>query len=409
MLSIYFPTKVLLFPHLNKSNLHIPPKNYNFAAYFHTGCMNTTKVAYLLGSLNRGGTETLLLDVFRNAPSSNFPFIGIHRKNGTLQADFQATSVPLFCCAPRPFRFITYLVRLRHLLRSQDVTIAHAQQYIDAIYARLATVGTNIRVIQTFHGFDTDCSRTQRCLIRLSMRLSHTVCFVSNAQRNYYIQQYPLLCRKNTHVIYNGIDFSKLDTNDDPNPALPQKINPAKRGMKLAMVGNFVSGRSQNSLLQFLLRLHNDNRPFDFYFVGKRNASEPWRYDDCLAFCQQHQLDEVHFLGSRSDVPAILHQLDAFLYATDHDTFGIAVVEAIAAGLTVFVNDHEVMKEVTNNGSWAVLYHTNDTNDLYAHFLRFVDNQHAYRQQAERNARAIRDYYSISNHLNQLRQLYAEQ
>lgn len=35
------------------------------------------KVAYLLGSLSRGGTETLLLDVFRNADKADFEFIGV--------------------------------------------------------------------------------------------------------------------------------------------------------------------------------------------------------------------------------------------------------------------------------------------------------------------------------------------
>ena len=35
------------------------------------------KVSCLLGSLSRGGTETLLLDVFRNADKADFEFIGV--------------------------------------------------------------------------------------------------------------------------------------------------------------------------------------------------------------------------------------------------------------------------------------------------------------------------------------------
>lgn len=61
-------------------------------------------------------------------------------------------------------------------------------------------------------------------------------------------------------------------------------------------------------------------------------------------------MDKVHFMGPRSDVPELLASWDAFLYSTDHDTFGIAVVEAIAAGLPTFVNDWEVMKlQITAN------------------------------------------------------------
>ena len=114
----------------------------------------------------------------------------------------------------------------------------------------------------------------------------------------------------------------------------------------------------------------------------------------------------VHFLGSRSDVPQILQQLDAFVYATDHDTFGIAVVEAMAAGVPVFVNDNEVMVEVTRGGEWATLYQTNNTEDLWQHFGTFICNRDAYKQQAKHIAQQVRQHYSIEHHLQQLYEVY---
>ncbi len=365
------------------------------------------KVAYLLGSLSRGGTETLLLDVFRNASVAEFPFIGVHRRGGPLLNDFAATSPDFYCCAPRPFRLLSYLRRLRRLLLSQQVTIVHAQQSIDALYASLATLGTPIKVVQTFHGFDCGSTFFERMIIRLSILFSDDVCFVSNYQRAYYLKRYSVLHDEKAHVVYNGVDFSKLDSVTSPNPPLPTKIDPASRGMKLAMVGNFVRVRAQNSLLQFLLGLHRAAVSFDFYFIGKRNDDEPWRYDECVRFCKQHQLDEVHFLGSRSDVPQILHQLDAFVYATDHDTFGIAVVEAMAAGVPVFVNDYGVMTEITNQGEWATLYQTGDIDDLLCRFLEFYANPDAVQQKAVLAAAAVRERYSILSHLQQLYVLYS--
>lgn len=364
------------------------------------------KVAYLLGSLNRGGTETLLLDVFRSASTAAFPFIGVYRNGGALQADFEATSPTLYCRKPRPFLRLAYLRSLRRLLLSEQVTIVHAQQSLDAIYAYLATRGTGIRVVQTFHGFDYDCSQLQRWLIGLSMHCSDAVCFVSAYQRQHYLRHYAVLSAAKTHVLYNGVDFSRLDSTGEPNPPLPTKSDPASRGMKLGMVGNFVSGRSQNSLVQFLLRLHEMEVPYDFYFVGKRNEAEAWRYDDCVRFCDQNNLQEVHFLGSRGDVPQILHQLDAFVYATDHDTFGIAVVEAMAAGVPTFVNDYGVMKEITHQGGWATLYRTGDTEDLLERFLSFCTNPAAAREHACNTAATIRKTYSIAAHLQQLNALY---
>ncbi|MFC2425947.1 MAG: hypothetical protein ACFNUT_05350, partial [Bacteroidota bacterium] len=50
------------------------------------------KIAYMLGSLNRGGMETLLLDVFKNARIAEYSFIGIHRKGGKYQFTYSASA-----------------------------------------------------------------------------------------------------------------------------------------------------------------------------------------------------------------------------------------------------------------------------------------------------------------------------
>ncbi len=399
--------------------------------------MNKMKVAYLLGSLNRGGTETLLYDLFKRHKSVPYEMLCIHRKSGAYKEEYYQTGIAIFQLGPTQGQYISYLRKLRALLLREKVTHVHAQQYIDGLYAHLACIGTNIQVIETFHGYDFDEGRLGRMMIRQSIRWADKVCFVSESEKNYYLQRYGLKDELQKYfVVYNGINFEKLDRQTE-DPQLPRKNRPAKAGdsnsrasanesllsqfadaeignvshsemLKLAMVGNFVSGRSQSSLRQFLLDLHNAGVVYDFYFVGKKNEQEPWRYDDCVQFCKEHHLDEVHFLGARSDVPAILQQLDAFIYATDHDTFGIAVIEAIAAAIPTFVNDWEVMVEITQNGELATVYKTSDTQDLMAKFMHFVEHREEYKAKAVENAKEVRRLYSIEAHIARLKKVYIQ-
>lgn len=369
------------------------------------------KIAYLLGSLSRGGTETLLLDVFRTSDKANYDFIGVHRKDGPYKDDFYKTK-PLFTqCAPKGKNFLSYLSRLRKLLLKENITIAHAQQFIDAVYAILATIGTDIKVVQTFHGYDFGTKGLNKWLLKWSIKHSDAVCFVSEAQKQYYIKEYNLKCHDKLHVVYNGINFSKLDVEKAPLE-LPVSKSDRPQGeqkpLKLAMVGNFVRGRAQNSACQFLKKIKDAGAVFDFYFVGKKSDAEPWRYDNCVQYCQENGLSEcVHFLGGRGDVPQILKHMDAFIYATDHDTFGIAVIEAVAAGLPTFVNDWEVMTEVTQNGKLATLYKTNDTEDFCDKFMDFVNNIELYKKQSQTNAKIVRDIYSIEKHIEKLNEVYS--
>ncbi len=374
-------------------------------------------VAYLLGSLNRGGTETLILDVFRNASKADFNIIGIYRRDGAYKGDFLATGVPFFKCSVKSNRFISYFRSLRKILLQNNIQIVHAQQYIDCLYAKIATIGTGIKIAETFHGYDFDTSRLSKRLINLSMFIADRVCFVSQCEKDYYLRAYNKKDSAKYQVVYNGVAFDKLDQKyaepeifkiDSATAENSDHADMNKRP-RIAMVGNFVSGRSQNFPVEAIDILRQRGiKEFDFYFVGRRNDKEPWRYDDCVNYCLEHNLQNVRFVGGRSDVPAILQHLDAFVYSTDHDTFGIAVVEAMAAGLPVFVNDWGVMREVVNRGRQIdySLWETGNPESLADMLSDYFAVPDKYRQLALSAKPNIRKAFCIEQHLKRLKEIY---
>ena len=56
--------------------------------------------------------------------------------------------------------------------------------------------------------------------------------------------------------------------------------------------------------------------------------------------------ERVHFLGRRSDIPEILTASDMYVQPSRWEGFGIAVVEAMAAGLPVVISDVAGVREV---------------------------------------------------------------
>ncbi len=369
------------------------------------------KIAYLLGSLNRGGTETLLLDVFRNAKQNELEAMGIYRKSGSLELDFRQSGVEM-AQLPVGENPLAYLIKLRELLVRNKISIVHAQQPIDALFAWLACLGTGMKIALTFHGYDFNDKKTGASILKFIIKRTDANLFVSEMQRQYYQQQYSLKAEKQT-VVYNGISFDKLNmlthwmTLSHPMSNLRNELNILPDTLLIGSVGNFVPVRDQLTLCRFLKLLDEQEVDFHFVFIGKRAENKPDLYDDCYNFCQQNNLlDRVSFLGSRNDVPALLHQLDAFLYATDHDTFGIAVVEAMAVGIPVFVNDWEVMIEITDRGKYATLYKTKEDVDLLQQFMLFLQNKTPYKTKALEAARFVREMYSIEKHIENLKQVY---
>jgi glycosyltransferase involved in cell wall biosynthesis len=61
--------------------------------------------------------------------------------------------------------------------------------------------------------------------------------------------------------------------------------------------------------------------------------------------------DSVQFLGFRSDVPAVLRDLDIFVHAsTTPEPFGQVVIEAMAEGVPVIASDGGGVREIVEHG-----------------------------------------------------------
>lgn len=361
------------------------------------------RIAYSLGSLNRGGTETLLLDIVQNIDIKSF--ILIYRKSGELENDFLKEHISAFLLNSR--NMIKYILQLRRLLRIYSIDIIHANQPLDALYAIIANIGTKRKTILTIHGFDFHDSINYKLLLSFVLLFTNKNIFVSNTQKKYYLKKYHLSSLKQ-NVIYNGINFRKIKKSKE------SKMNQLKTELKLksdtlllGTVGNFVFVRNQLFLCKFIKVLNDFNINFHFVFIGKQSSRYPQLFDDCLKYCQNNELtNNVSFLGSREDVPNLLSDLDGFFYASEHDTFGIAVVEAIAAGIPVFVNNLDTMLEITEQGKLANIYKSNDVNDLFAIFEKYLTNIDYFNQIAHKNAEMAREKYSIQNHISNLNQVY---
>jgi len=377
-----------------------------------------SKIAFLLGSLNRGGTETLLLDVFRNATKNALDAVCIYRKTGVLETEFESSGVRMKRI-PFSKNIAGYLLRLRKELIRENVEVIHAHQPIDALYAYLASWGLKKKIVLTFHGYDYTDGKVGQAILRYIVRRTDDNIYVSDTQREYYQHKYGLYPQKQ-RVVYNGISFDKLDTFDTRSAALsrtPGNTQSLRNELKLSTntllmgaVGNFNAVRDQLTMCHFLKLLHEKQVDFHFVFVGKRVVGLEYLYDRCVEYCQENGLEKkVSFLGVRNDVPSILGNLDAFVYSTDHDTFGIAVVEAMAMKIPVFVNDWGVMQEITDNGKYASLYKTKDDEDLLREFMLFLQNKPLYDEKAKKAAEYVREQYSIEKHIEKLMMVYSEQ
>jgi glycosyltransferase involved in cell wall biosynthesis len=356
------------------------------------------KVAFFLGSLNRGGAETLMADVFSRGGDLPFEAVCIYRNEGNMSEAFHSTTVPMLRL-PRKHSWLLYGLRFRRLVLSQKADIVHAQSTLNAAIAIIFLAFTRVKVVMTLHGigFGNANPLYKRLLYRHCSRI---VC-VSEWERADYLRLGCCGVEDRFVVIRNGINFSKFGLTRPPVAE--------GNAVRLCMVGNFVREKDQYFVCRFLKEVMSKGVSFDFYFIGREVPAYQAYYDKCWDYCEQNDLSScVHFLGAREDVPELLSDMDAFVYASKSETFGIAPVEAMAMGLPTFVNDLDVFVEITQKGELAVLYKTGDVEDLSAKFSDFMLHRQQYYEKAQANASIIRNLYSIATHVDGLHSLYLE-
>lgn len=361
------------------------------------------KIAFFLGALRIGGAESLILDVCKNYDKEQFDICCIYRNEGELSGQMEQTGVRLLKLG-RSGSLFKYIWRLRRCILKEGIEIVHTQTISNTIISIIALSFTKVKIIVTFHGFFDSLS--DRRLHFVCSHCERIIC-VSDTERKYYENRLHLEDSSKLITIYNGVNFDKI-TEACPNIDYLRTDG----RIQLAMVGSFVGGRDHLLVAKSILELKNRGVSFfDFFFIGRKDSHEEWVYDNCYDYCQKNGLTHVHFLGERKDVPSLLKAMDGYIYSTKKDTFGIAVIEALAAGLPTVVNDWEVMKEIIRDPNEAVrFFRTGDVIDcadkMQALLSDLTNHKDRLAEDCEIMSERIKEEFSIERHINELSNVY---
>jgi glycosyltransferase involved in cell wall biosynthesis len=362
------------------------------------------KVLHLADSLNRGGSETLLLDICRNANASSLDLIMVATGGGELENEFKESGVEFIRWQRK--RPVDYDIvrKLHELLEARNIDIVHSHQAVEALHAVLASHKTSARNVLSFHCGQTDLKNrlALRFVVpRVQARIAVSSSLLSCLQHTGY------LAKNKFHVIRNGIDLRRLTPTGEN---FRQEFGIPSDRFLAGMVGNFYpdNPKDQLTICRALPTVFKQVANAHFVFVGSHSAAKSSHFDECVGYCREQGIAErVHFVGGRADISDVLAALDLFVFSSHSEAFGIAAVEAMLAGVPVVASDIAALEEVSNGGRYAEHFRTGDVNDLAKVLIRLVNHPAERMQLAARaRERATRDF-SIESHIAKLKELYA--
>ncbi|WUH98939.1 glycosyltransferase [Spirillospora sp. NBC_00431] len=291
---------------------------------------SATRVLHVITGLEHGGAERQLALLLRHLPV-RCEVVTLTR-TGTLGAEIRRAGVPVHEIGMRGNRDLAALPKLARLIRRGRYDVVHTHLYRACVYGRLAArmAGTP-RIIATEHSLGDGhiegraVTRGVRELYRAAERLGTATVAVSPTVaarlRGWGVPPGRIV------VIPNGVDAAEFAFDAARRAATRRRLGIGPDEPVVGAVGRLVPTKRFDLLIEAVGRLDGVR----LLIVGTgplRGTLERLAHDTGAA-------GRVVFAGGTSDVAGALAAMDVFAAPSVQETFGLGVVEALAAGLPV--------------------------------------------------------------------------
>jgi glycosyltransferase involved in cell wall biosynthesis len=248
--------------------------------------------------------------------------------------------------------------------------------------------------------YDTDrrdglAKRSIKYLIRRVLRRqSHDLHLANSKAQQRFLLEYSLLPPDRVALMENSIDCEHFCPGDQAAARAQTGLDPDR-----FWILSVAQARTEKRIEALIQVMHEvvQARPaarIGFVYVGDGDLVAEWKQQAAalgLADC-------VVFAGRQNDVVPYYRSADLLVHAAKFESFGLAIVEAMACGLPVVASAAAGPRETIAHGTTGELVGIDDFDAFTRAVLRYVDDPAMTKLQG-RNARAhVNAAYNIVRH-----------
>jgi glycosyltransferase involved in cell wall biosynthesis len=279
-----------------------------------------------------------------------------------------------------------------------DVLWLHGHNYAANLIALMAAKTDGIPVMmrgETHLGLarGTTKSRLRRPVIGALYRSCDRLLAIGSANAAFY-RAMGVPDRKIFLVPYsvdNDRFMQSASLTNDQKTKIRKRYNVPVDRPSVLYAAKFTPRKRPGDLLDAARRLKMEtNHPFTLVMAGSGELEQELR-----AFCAVHALDNTVFTGfvNQSELPALYAASDVFVLPAEHEPWGLAVNEAMCAGLPVVVS-REVgcVPDLVKNGINGYTPAAGDVDGLTRALRRLIEDEDLRRHQGQASLARIQQW-----------------
>jgi glycosyltransferase involved in cell wall biosynthesis len=295
---------------------------------------------------------------------------------------------------------------LARYVRERRIELVHAHMARDYPLAALATRrNTEARLIITRH--------VMFPLKRLhALTLAHVarVIAVSEPVARALIAQKIFPARK-ISVVPNGIALERFaaTARDDSRAALTRRLHIAPERLLVGTLGEINQLKGHEEFLRAAALIADEQPGADFIIAGRDSSATGEHRAALERLASATPLrGRVHLTGWLDDVAPFLKALDVFVSASRTESFGLAIVEAMASGPAIVATMTPGARSVIEDGVTGKLVRIGDIEALAASIAGLLSNGAERERLSARALQQARERFSLERMVTVTEQIYFE-
>ena len=240
--------------------------------------------------------------------------------------------------------------KLRRFARDRDIEIIHAHMARDYPLASLAAGSVRPRLVLTRHVLFP-----MGKLHKLTHRRVARVIAVSEAVAT-SLREQNIFDETQIAIVRHGIDLERFQSVIRRNES---------KTLRVGMLGELSGVKGQKEFVRAAAIMVGQRADVEFIIAGRDNSAEGEYRRELMQSIESAGLtDRIRVVESRIDVAEFLSKLDVFVSGSSSEAFGLAIAEAMAAGVPVVATATDGAREIITDSKTGRLVPIGDVEAL---------------------------------------------
>jgi glycosyltransferase involved in cell wall biosynthesis len=359
------------------------------------------RVLHVVVNMNRGGAETLLMNIYRNIDRSKIQFDFLTCKEGVFDKEIMQLGGNVY-----RIPYITDVGHFKYRKTLEDFfnsnlnyKIVHS--HLDKMSGLVLQAAKKVRVpVRISHSHNTSSEGSMAA----KLYKWYIGQLINQNATNYYacsqVAGEWLFKERaaSASILKNGIDLDQFKYSPQTRREIREELHLLENNIVFGHVGRFAHQKNHEFLIDVFAEFCKSDKDSVLLLVG----DGPLREKVKKKVFDLKINNKVKFLGVRSDITRILQALDLFIFPSLHEGLPVSLIEAQGAGLPCFISD-QISKEV-DMGMELVKFLPLDNKNLW---IEIIKKKLSIRDRRELNLEPlIQRGYNIKDTASQLEKFY---